>query len=539
MKKIKLLTTLSTLGVVATVTPAVATSCSLQQDFDKIYYQGQQIYPKVESDYVLTTAVGATPTVFYASDFTADKGTSAGIAIDRVSAKSKNTNVISINNSKDGKTFVLTPTGEGETDVEVTVIDVTSRQGTATAKFKVEEGTIVPSVTYTKEAIFTYETGFETQYRTLMIDGLQSVDTEAKYATGSVYNPTLCNLLNSKFTSTADGTFIEKLAMGWIGYSLMYYHNWTFPQWQNSVIGGYNLGDHDWIKLRWGYSIVLGDNAIKGGSAIGFELVDDDGLVIVKAEIKTSKDIQAKMITRSCDKLPSSNDLEDYIVGDWAFLAAKDDTDKSIPFTLQFYTPMTSTPSVFDQQYYVYASTEPIVPLAIKDSKATEATSYKSENFPKMWQEFGAPNPEDPFSVVVSIPQNMLETKNTYTIKTQSTLGYYSAKASNGDYKFTDVDMYAFPAGLYMANSDSSPTVSSMITFGKDESGYITLTPQNNLTWQQIITNLDGSPYAPVLLYVPKYVSNLAYSTITLVTLSQGPAMCVGTPCYLYIEAQS
>ncbi|MCF0238922.1 MAG: hypothetical protein HUJ62_00470 [Streptococcus gallolyticus] len=98
MKKIKLLTSLGAVTALGGGVAFTATSCSNSdkktQDFDSITFSGNEIYPNT-AEY--PTKVGDN-TTFSATHFLATKGDEKEIKITKVSAKSKDTSKVEINN---------------------------------------------------------------------------------------------------------------------------------------------------------------------------------------------------------------------------------------------------------------------------------------------------------------------------------------------------------------------------------------------------------------------------------------------------------
>ena len=158
MKKIKLITTLTSLGTIAASTPVIVTGCSsTQQDFKTISYKGfgtpYQIYPNNETPIELETSLEAVD--FKASDFivTLEEG-EEGSSVDWVSATSNNKDVVTATDAEDNSKFSLATTSTaGNAEVTITVKDtVNNKQGTAVVKITTKAAT-TPVIQCTKATI--------------------------------------------------------------------------------------------------------------------------------------------------------------------------------------------------------------------------------------------------------------------------------------------------------------------------------------------------------------------------------------------------
>ena len=143
MKKIKLLTSLSTLAVVGSTVPFVTTSCNDKKDdegtkeFTAISYNGVKIYDKNEPVSLVPTKLNiGTSTKYNADNFKATIGDSTEFVITKVTAKS-NDKTVEINNASENSNFTVTGKAVGNADVEVTVEDANGDKATATIKFTV------------------------------------------------------------------------------------------------------------------------------------------------------------------------------------------------------------------------------------------------------------------------------------------------------------------------------------------------------------------------------------------------------------------
>ena len=140
MKKMKLITSLSSLGVIACVAPIVATSCSQSQDFKAIKYFDAIIYGEGKKTLEPFPVIANTSWEVEAKDFEVILSDDSIKTPDKISAVSKNTNYIKIANATDTTFDVegISKTPENEpVDIDITV-EYQGQKGTATVQFEVE-----------------------------------------------------------------------------------------------------------------------------------------------------------------------------------------------------------------------------------------------------------------------------------------------------------------------------------------------------------------------------------------------------------------
>ena len=150
MKKVKLISGLSALVVLSSGLTFITTACTNKEDgkkensFNTISYLNTQIYPDVTPAlYQINQTV-----TYKASDFSATiKGNSDSVQITKVSAVSKNSTAIVIDNKADDE-FTLTGVETvNDVEVDITVEDKDGTKGTATRKVSITTIPVTPKIT--------------------------------------------------------------------------------------------------------------------------------------------------------------------------------------------------------------------------------------------------------------------------------------------------------------------------------------------------------------------------------------------------------